>query len=97
MIIAVGIYHLKFVVYEDEGRPYVLVCIRLHGAGVGRFSKGSCQLQPVILATCRMRSDGTPGFLFTNAIDDALMQINTVIRGEDHLSKLQTKFFAASP
>jgi nondiscriminating glutamyl-tRNA synthetase len=32
------------------------------------------------------RSDGTPAFFFSNALDDALMQITHVLRGEDHLS-----------
>lgn len=32
------------------------------------------------------RSDGTPAFFFTNAIDDALMQVSLVVRGEDHLT-----------
>lgn len=32
------------------------------------------------------RSDGTPAFLFANALDDALMQITHVLRGEDHLA-----------
>ena len=32
------------------------------------------------------RSDGTPSFFFTNAIDDALMQVTHVLRGEDHLT-----------
>ncbi|WP_248885251.1 glutamate--tRNA ligase [Acidithiobacillus acidisediminis] len=32
------------------------------------------------------RSDGSPSFFFANAVDDALMGINLVIRGEDHLS-----------
>lgn len=32
------------------------------------------------------RADGTAPFLFCNAIDDALMKITHVIRGEDHLS-----------
>jgi nondiscriminating glutamyl-tRNA synthetase len=31
------------------------------------------------------RSDGAPGFLFANAIDDALMGVTHVLRGEDHL------------
>jgi glutamyl-tRNA synthetase len=33
-----------------------------------------------------MRSDGTPSFHFAVAVDDTLMQITHVIRGEDHLS-----------
>ncbi len=32
------------------------------------------------------RSDGTPAFLFANAIDDALMGVTHVLRGADHLS-----------
>lgn len=32
------------------------------------------------------RSDGTPAFFFSNAVDDALMQISHVLRGEDHLT-----------
>ena len=32
------------------------------------------------------RSDGTPAFFFCNAVDDALMGVSLVIRGEDHLT-----------
>lgn len=32
------------------------------------------------------RSDGTPAFFFSNAVDDALMQVSHVLRGEDHLT-----------
>ncbi len=32
------------------------------------------------------RSDGTPAFFFCNAIDDALMKVTLVVRGEDHLT-----------
>jgi glutamyl-tRNA synthetase len=32
------------------------------------------------------RADGSHAFLFTNAVDDALMGITHVLRGEDHLS-----------
>jgi nondiscriminating glutamyl-tRNA synthetase len=31
------------------------------------------------------RSDGSPGFLFANTVDDALMGVTHVLRGEDHL------------
>ena len=31
------------------------------------------------------RSGGAPGFLFSNAVDDALMGVTHVLRGEDHL------------
>lgn len=33
-----------------------------------------------------VRSNGVPIFLLTNAIDDALMKITHVVRGEDHIS-----------
>jgi len=32
------------------------------------------------------RADGSPAFFFCNAIDDALMRVTHVLRGEDHLS-----------
>ncbi|MDX9766096.1 MAG: glutamate--tRNA ligase [Ectothiorhodospiraceae bacterium] len=32
------------------------------------------------------RSDGTPAFFFCNALDDALMGVTHVLRGEDHLA-----------
>ncbi|OQW95859.1 MAG: glutamate--tRNA ligase [Beggiatoa sp. IS2] len=32
------------------------------------------------------RADGTPAFFFCNAVDDALMGVTQVLRGEDHLT-----------
>ncbi len=32
------------------------------------------------------RADGTAAFFFSNAVDDALMQVTHVLRGEDHLT-----------
>jgi nondiscriminating glutamyl-tRNA synthetase len=32
------------------------------------------------------RSDGTPAFFFCNAVDDSLMGVTLVVRGEDHLT-----------
>lgn len=32
------------------------------------------------------RADGTPQFFFANAVDDALMAVSHVLRGEDHLA-----------
>lgn len=32
------------------------------------------------------RSDGTPSFLFSNAVDDAAMGVTHVLRGEDHVA-----------
>ena len=33
-----------------------------------------------------LRADGTPGFFFSNAVDDATMGVTLVLRGEDHLT-----------
>ena len=32
------------------------------------------------------RADGSPAFFFSNAVDDALMGVTHVLRGEDHLA-----------
>ncbi|MFV1996477.1 MAG: glutamate--tRNA ligase [Acidiferrobacterales bacterium] len=32
------------------------------------------------------RSNGAPAFFFSNAVDDALMKVSLVVRGEDHLT-----------
>ena len=32
------------------------------------------------------KKDGNPTFMFANAVDDSLMEVNVVLRGEDHLS-----------
>ena len=32
------------------------------------------------------REDGTPAFFFANAVDDSLMQVTHLLRGEDHLA-----------
>lgn len=32
------------------------------------------------------RADGSPAFFFSNAVDDALMRVTHVLRGEDHLA-----------
>lgn len=37
------------------------------------------------------RMDGTPPFLYCNAIDDALMRVTHVLRGEDHLANTPVK------
>ena len=39
------------------------------------------------------RSDGQPTFFFSNAVDDALMGVSLVIRGEDHLTNTPRQIF----
>jgi len=49
--------------------------------------RGACQFDTSLTGDfVIMRSDGTPSFHFAVAIDDTLMNITHVIRGEDHLS-----------
>ncbi len=49
--------------------------------------RGTCQFDMSLVGDfVIMRSDGTPSFHFAVAVDDTLMQITHVIRGEDHLS-----------
>jgi len=49
--------------------------------------RGTCQFDMSLTGDfVIMRSDGTPSFHFAVAIDDTLMNITHVIRGEDHLS-----------
>ncbi len=49
--------------------------------------RGACQFDTSLTGDfVIMRSDGTPSFHFAVAVDDTLMNITHVIRGEDHLS-----------
>ena len=49
--------------------------------------RGTCQFDMSLVGDfVIMRSDGTPSFHFAVAVDDTLMHITHVIRGEDHLS-----------
>ena len=47
----------------------------------GRRALPTSEVADFVLA----RSGGAPGFLFSNAVDDALMGVTHVLRGEDHL------------
>jgi glutamyl-tRNA synthetase len=47
----------------------------------GRRALPATEISDFVLA----RSGGAPGFLFANALDDALMGVTHVLRGEDHL------------
>lgn len=49
--------------------------------------RGVCQFDMSLFGDfVIMRSDGTPSFHFAVAVDDTMMKITHVIRGEDHLS-----------
>lgn len=49
--------------------------------------RGEVKMSPEVIGDFIIfRSSGIPVFLFANAVDDALMEISHVTRGEDHLS-----------
>ena len=57
--------------------------VAFHGSGArrGRRSAPRSSATPVLV-----RSDGRPAYNFAVVVDDALMEITHVIRGEDHIS-----------
>jgi len=66
---------LRFRVPGD-GQLHFEDCIR------GRQTFGLAEIGDFVIG----RSDGTPSFFFSNALDDSLMDLTHVLRGEDHLS-----------
>ncbi|MBD3264382.1 MAG: glutamate--tRNA ligase [Candidatus Omnitrophica bacterium] len=71
--------------YEKEGAiffKYSFESIEVDDAVRGKISfRELPKAEEVII-----KSNGTPGYNFSCVVDDALMNINCVIRGEDHLS-----------
>jgi glutamyl-tRNA synthetase len=61
-----------------EGRGDVVIDDAVHG----RVVFNAQELDDFII----IRSDGTPTYNFTTVVDDAMMKITHVIRGDDHLS-----------
>ncbi len=75
-------------IFEEQKKPYV-VRLKMPQTDIvfndlikGKVSFNGELLDDLIIA----RSDGTPTYNFAVSIDDALMNITTVIRGEDHVS-----------
>lgn len=73
----------------QEGDPHVYRFARPHGGAVefddvvkGRLKFESELLDDFVL----VKSSGVPTFMFAGAVDDHLMEITHVIRGDDHLS-----------
>jgi nondiscriminating glutamyl-tRNA synthetase len=76
--------------FEAEGRKPV-VRFRIPASRVIAFDdivRGHVEIDTAALGgdLVILRSDGTPLYHFTVAVDDAAMKISHVIRGEDHLS-----------
>ncbi|MFH1538412.1 MAG: glutamate--tRNA ligase [bacterium] len=57
----------------------------------GPISFNSSELDDFIV----VRSNGTPIFLLSNAIDDMMMEISHVVRGEDHISNTPKQILIA--
>ena len=79
----------EVVARRAEGRPATLRFHVADGKTVefedkvrGRQTFASSDIGDFIIR----RSDGTPAFFFCNAVDDALMGVSLVLRGEDHLT-----------
>jgi len=74
---------------EAEGKKYT-IRIKIDSSGetvINDMIRGEVKFQNSVLDDLIIiRADGMPIYNFTVAIDDALMKITHVIRGEDHLS-----------
>ena len=74
----------------DAGEPYVLRIkvpldrgdVIVHDAVHGDVTFNAKELDDFVI----FRSDGTPNYNFATVVDDAMMGITHVIRGDDHLS-----------
>ena len=76
----------------DEGKPYVLR-LRSPGKEGGRItlpmlSRASWKWTKTMLTRCFLKSDGIPTYHFAHAVDDHLMRVTHVVRGEEWLSSL---------
>ncbi|MCX6354239.1 MAG: glutamate--tRNA ligase [Candidatus Aureabacteria bacterium] len=74
--------------YESEGRPHVLR-FRVDEREVlfNDMVKGEVRFDAALIGDfVIMRADGTPSFHFAVTVDDGLMGVTHVIRGDDHLS-----------
>jgi len=76
----------------DKGTPYVLR-LRSPGKVGGRIKftdviKGALELDENYVDQVLLKSDGIPTYHFAHAVDDHLMRVTHVVRGEEWLSSL---------
>lgn len=81
--------HCRNLTDGDPKQPHVIRfknptdgVVEFHDLVRGNVQVANTELDDLII----MRSDGTPTYNFTVVVDDADMQIDIVIRGEDHIS-----------
>lgn len=73
--------------YEREGRPWVMRFlmpdkdITVHDAILGDVTMRAAELEDFVI----LKSDGFPTYHFAVVIDDYLMQVTHVLRGQEHL------------
>ncbi len=74
--------------FKKEGRkPSVRFIVEPHKIKFKDLVKGIIEFDTALFGDfVILKSDGIPTFMFAGAIDDFLMKITHVIRGEDHLS-----------
>ncbi|MDO8675958.1 MAG: glutamate--tRNA ligase [Candidatus Omnitrophota bacterium] len=87
-----GLYRQHAQKLLDEGKAYkdgeaVLLKmpqqqIKVYDLIRGEITVDSAEIKDQVL----LKSDGSPAYSFACVVDDALMQISCVIRGEDHIS-----------
>ena len=76
----------------NEGKPYVLR-LRSPGKEGGRITftdviKGKLEMDENYVDQVLLKSDGIPTYHFAHAVDDHLMRVTHVVRGEEWLSSL---------
>jgi glutamyl-tRNA synthetase len=73
--------------HEAKNDPYVVrFVVEPQSVIVNDLIRGEVQFDADLMGDfVIVRSDGTPLFALTNAIDDSLMEISHVFRGEEHL------------
>ena len=76
----------------DAGKPYVLR-LRSPGKEGGRITftdviKGKLEMDENYVDQVLLKSDGIPTYHFAHAVDDHLMRVTHVVRGEEWLSSL---------
>jgi len=84
--------------YEKEGRKFALrfKISQKEPVEFNDLIKGKMSFDPALFGDfIIVKSDGLPTFMFAGIVDDALMKISHVIRGEDHLSNTPRQILLA--
>lgn len=82
---------------ETEKKPYaVRFIVEPQSVVVDDLIRGKVEFDAGLMGDFPIvRNDGTPLFIFTNVIDDRLMEISHVFRGEEHLANAAKQILLA--